>query len=76
MPGELSARGRTAEVYAWGDQQILKLYFSEFPSHWVDYELKIARVVQDAGLPSPKVGEIVEVNGRRGLVYERGLRNK
>lgn len=71
MLGDLLARGRTAEVYAWGDRQILKLYLSEFPSHWVDFEAKIARIVQDAGLPTPRVGEIVQVNGRRGLVYER-----
>ncbi len=65
------AQGRTAEIYLWDDQHILKLYRDWCPSHWADYEAGIARAVYASGVPSPAVGEIVEVNGRRGLVYER-----
>src|SRR5512138_2797679 len=65
------ARGRTAEIYAWDDRHILKLYRDWCPSHWVDYEARIARAVYESGIPSPAAGEIVEVNGRRGLIYER-----
>jgi aminoglycoside phosphotransferase (APT) family kinase protein len=65
------AVGRTAEVYAWGERQVLKLYRDWCPSHWVDFEARIGRVVQDAGLPVPAVGDIMEIYGRRGLVYER-----
>ncbi len=31
----------------------------------------MGRIVHAAGLPAPAVGEIVEINHRRGLVYER-----
>jgi len=65
------AAGRTAEIFAWRDRQILKLYREWCPPNWIEYELKIARIVQDAKLPVPAVGEIVEVNARRGLIYER-----
>src|SRR5512138_225427 len=65
------ARGRTAEIYAWDDRHILKLYRDWCPSHWVDYEARIARAVHESGVPSPAAGEIVEVDGRRGLIYER-----
>jgi Ser/Thr protein kinase RdoA (MazF antagonist) len=65
------AVGRTAEVYAWSENQVLKLYRDWCPPRWVDFEARIGRVVQDAGLPVPAVGDIAEVNGRRGLVYER-----
>jgi aminoglycoside phosphotransferase (APT) family kinase protein len=37
----------------------------------VDYEARIARAIHEAGIPSPAAGEIVKVDGRRGLVYER-----
>jgi tRNA A-37 threonylcarbamoyl transferase component Bud32 len=37
----------------------------------VDYEAWIAGAVYEAGIPSPRAGEIVEVDGRRGLLYER-----
>ena len=68
--GKPIAAGRTAEVYVWGEHQVLKLYRDWCPPHWVDFEARIGRIVQDAGLPVPAVGDTVEVNGRRGLVYE------
>ena len=65
------AQGRTAEIYAWDDRHVLKLYREWCPPDWVDYEARIARAVYEAGVPSPEAGEIVEVDGRRGLMYER-----
>lgn len=37
----------------------------------MEYEAGIARAVFDAGVPSPAPGEIVDVDGRHGLIYER-----
>jgi uncharacterized protein (TIGR02172 family) len=65
------AQGRTAEVYLWDDHHVLKLYRDWCPPHWVEDEARIAQAVYDDGIPSPAVGEIMEVNGRRGLIYER-----
>lgn len=65
------AQGRTAEIYTWDDGHVLKLYREWCPPDWVDYEARIARAVYEAGIPSPKTGEILEVDGRRGLMYER-----
>src|SRR5215207_1486675 len=65
------AQGRTAEIYSWDDRHILKLYRPWCPSDWADYEARIARAVHAAGVPSPALLEMVEVDGRRGLIYER-----
>jgi uncharacterized protein (TIGR02172 family) len=65
------AQGRTAEVYAWDDNHVLKLYRDWWPSSSVEDEATIARAVHSAGVPSPAAGEIIEVNGRLGLIYER-----
>jgi Ser/Thr protein kinase RdoA (MazF antagonist) len=65
------AEGRTAEIYPWGETHILKLYRAWCPPDWVEYEARIAASVHKAGIPSPAAGEIVDVDGRRGLVYER-----
>jgi uncharacterized protein (TIGR02172 family) len=65
------AQGRTAEVYAWAPDAVLKLYRSWCPPDWAEYEARVARAVHEAGIPSPAVNELIEVNGRRGLVYER-----
>jgi len=65
------ALGRTAEVYAWKEGTVLKLYHEWFPLQAIKYEERVARAVYESGIPSPAVGEIIEVNGRFGLVYER-----
>src|SRR5437870_2394275 len=69
--GELIGTGRTAEVYAWGRGEVVKLYFSWWPQENIEYEAKIARAVVEAGVPAPKVGDILQVEGRTGLIYER-----
>jgi len=68
---KLIALGRTAEVYAWEDGRILKLCRDGFDPGNADYELHLARIIQASGLPVPAVFDIVEINGRRGIVYER-----
>ena len=65
------AQGRTAEIYAWEEGQVIKLYRDWCPSDWVDYEARIAGAIHEAGIPSPQVGGIVELDGRRGLLYQR-----
>lgn len=69
--GPLLGQGRTAEVFAWGDFQVLKLFFTTWPVDWIHQEARVARVVHEEGLASPAAGEIVELEGRLGIVYER-----
>jgi len=65
------AAGRTAEIYDWQEGQILKLFRDGFPADSVEQEARNARRVHAAGLPVPAVGNIIEINGRPGLIYER-----
>ena len=65
------AQGRTAEIFAWDNNHILKLYRDWCPSDWVEYEARIAHAIYNAGIPSPGPGDIVEVDGRRGLIYQK-----
>ena len=65
------AQGRTAEIFLWDEDHILKLYREWCPPHWIKDEARIARAVYGAGIPSPAAGEILEMNGRQGLIYER-----
>ena len=69
--GQMIAEGRTAEVYAWRDRMVLKVFRSWFPEESIHYEARIARAVCAAGVVAPQVGDIVEVEGRLGLEYER-----
>ncbi len=69
--GSPIAYGRTAEIYPWLDNQVLKLYFDGFPREAIAHEARLAEIVHRSGLPVPAVGEMVAVNGRIGLIYER-----
>ena len=69
--GQPIALGRTAEIYAWGNGQILKLFFDWFELENIEFEQRMNRAVHASGLPVPAPGEMLQVNGRNGLVYER-----
>lgn len=69
--GEPIAHGRTADIYAWEDGFVLKLFHHWFPFEDVEYEYRIAQAVHASGVRSPAVREITQALGRNGLIYER-----
>lgn len=69
--GKPIALGRTAQIYAWQDGLVLKLFNDWFAEGSVRYEAEVSRAVHAAGLPVPAVGDVIEVDGRFGLIYER-----
>lgn len=69
--GVLIGKGRSAEVYEWGESQALKLYYKEYRLEWIMYEAEMGRIVSEAGVPAPAVFDMVHIEGRTGLVYER-----
>ena len=69
--GKPIAYGRTAEIYAWHQWQVLKLFYDWFGLENIENEARITRAIHESGLPIPAVGEIVRVKERNGLVYQR-----
>lgn len=69
--GRPIAYGRTAEIYAWPEGQVLKLFYDWFALESIEYEAQIAQAVHSSGLPVPAVGEIIRLNDRNGLIYQR-----
>ena len=69
--GQRIAQGRTAEIFAWGEDRALKLFRKDFPGASVGQEADITRKVHAAGLPVPEIEGVVEVEGRRGIVFAR-----
>ncbi|HXD09869.1 MAG TPA: aminoglycoside phosphotransferase family protein [Anaerolineales bacterium] len=65
------ARGRTADIYDWDAGHVLKLFHNWFEIENIEYEQRIARVIHARGLNSPAVGELLQIEGRNGLIYER-----
>jgi len=65
----LLAKASTADVYAWGDGHVLKLFHERTP--WHANEVAATKAAHEAGLPVPEVvGGMIEVDGREGIVFE------
>lgn len=72
--GELGERlfaGRTAEVYAWSTTEVVKLYQPWVARVTAERERASTQAALDMGISVPEVGDIVSVDGRRGLILER-----
>lgn len=70
--GPLVGTGRTAEVYGWDDDHVLKLFHATMPFASVVAEARFAAVVTAAGLPTPAaIDPLIEMDGRYGVIYAR-----
>lgn len=69
--GKLIGRGMTAEVYEWGSDKVLKLFFKKFDEERVKYEADIGYIVHESGVPSPAVFDIIDLDDRKGIIFQR-----
>lgn len=70
--GRLLGKGVTAEVYEWGQDKVIKLFFDKYNfDDRVNHEANVGRIVHESGVISPAVYDTVEVDGRKGIIYER-----
>jgi aminoglycoside phosphotransferase (APT) family kinase protein len=65
------ATGRTAEIFAWDDGRVLKLFRPGWSMDVAEHEAEVARIIYAAGVPVPRIDELAEVDGRAGIIYER-----
>ncbi len=71
---ELGAKigaGRTSDVYAYGAGAVVKVPQDGVPKHWAALEARSTSAVRRLGLPVPEVKEMVEIDGRPAIVFER-----
>lgn len=68
---ELIGKGNTAEVFDIGDGKILKLFIAGYPKAPVEREYGNAKKMEGFGLPVPACYEMIEKDGRFGIVYEK-----
>ncbi|MDQ7793609.1 MAG: aminoglycoside phosphotransferase family protein [bacterium] len=69
--GPLLGRGARAEIFEWGENEVLKLFPESTSPLGVEDEARWTRLVYEAGLPVPGVAGVVAVGGRPGIVYTR-----
>lgn len=69
--GKLIGAGRTAEVFEWGEGQVIKLYVDRFGQDLCQYESNLIKVISEAGAPAPAFFGNVEYGGRAGMLMEK-----
>ncbi len=69
--GPLISKGRTADVYEWENNKVLKLFSKKYRIDRVMYEAQIGRAVHIAAAPAPAVYDIVDVDGSYGIQFQR-----
>ncbi len=68
MIGPKLGAGREAEAYAWGDDAVVKLYRPGYLGHRAE---SVALAKLDGHSVAPRLIDIVDCDGRPGLVLER-----
>jgi aminoglycoside phosphotransferase (APT) family kinase protein len=68
---DLVARGNTSDVFSWSSTTVIKVLRPDMPSDWARHEAEITRLVREAGFPVPAVEDVVLVEGRPAIVFER-----
>lgn len=67
---EKFARGRSSEAFKLEDGRVLKLFFEDYPKEFAEKEFKNTKIASDTGCTTMKVYEMVEQDGRSGIVMD------
>jgi uncharacterized protein (TIGR02172 family) len=68
---DLVGKGFTSDVYAFGPGRVLKLFHDWVPHDRAEREYRITKAIHEAGLAAPAVYELITVEARPGIVFER-----
>ncbi|KKO51815.1 phosphotransferase family protein [Paenibacillus sp. DMB20] len=70
--GELLGTGNTANVYQWGNTEVIKIFHDHICSmHEAQKEASHAEMINDLNLRTPKYSGSIEYEGKPCLIYER-----
>lgn len=69
--GKMIGQGGTAEVFEWGEDRILKLFRTGFPKVAIENEYEISSNICKQLNLTPRVYELVEIDSKSGIIYER-----
>jgi len=66
---KLIGKGRTADVFSYSENKVIKVFREEFAQ--IAYEeYSTAQNIEIIGVPAPRVYDLMEINNKKGIVYE------
>jgi len=63
--------GRTADVFAWGENEVLKLFHADLAPEAINRERLVAGALNELPVAAPRYFGGIQLEGRTGLVFER-----
>ncbi len=70
-PGRQLATGRTADLFAFGNDSVVKILRPSFPAEWASIEFDLARRIHVLDVATPEPRALIEIDGRAAVVFER-----
>lgn len=67
---EIIGKGACGECYRIDDETIIKLYYGDADPAFIEHEKSLSKKAFVMGIPTAISYDIVEADGRRGVVYE------
>ncbi len=64
-------KGRTAEVFDYKSNKVLKLFYPTSNGEDVEHEYFMTKNISDLTSMAPQVYDVINVNNRAGIVYEK-----
>ncbi len=71
MIGAVIGKGNTADVFEMGNDKVIKLFHPGYSFHSVLCEYENSKLLNPLDLPTVKSYELVDWNGRHGIVYDK-----
>lgn len=69
--GPLLGQGRTSDVYAYGRDSVAKVLRHGLSPRWARLEADLTDSVRRLGVAAPEMRDVIEVDGRPAIVFER-----
>jgi aminoglycoside phosphotransferase (APT) family kinase protein len=67
---ELVGKGFCSDIYGWGRGRVLKLFHDWVTHERAEHEFEVTQAIHAAGLPVHDAYELLEIEGRWGIVFE------
>lgn len=68
---KLLGKGNTAEVFAYGNERVCKLFYEGYPGEYVALEFQNSKEMYKNRIKIPKPFQMITIENRKGIIYER-----
>ncbi len=69
--GNKISSGRTAEIYSYSSDTVIKLFLPQFGIKIAEVEYSLHKSLYETGLPIPKIFDFIEFEKRGAIVYQK-----